>query len=308
MIIQKETDLQNNTHGFSVSEEALSIICEVFHVYSNEIADIKPLNAGMTNRSFLFRCNGQSYIFRNPGQGTGKLINRSNEYSVYQQIVNWNICDNLIYFDVEKGYKITQFIENSHNCNPDDVEDVTRCINYLRAFHRLQLSVNHYFDVFQTIQYYESLLGAPSRYRDYEKTKNNVFSLKEYVDATEKDLCLSHIDAVPDNFIMTDERVYLIDWEYAAMQDPHIDIAMFAIYAMYDRRQIDRLIDIYFNGDCPVNVRLKIYCYISMCGLLWSNWCEYKAGVGEDYGEYALKQYQYAKDYYQIFMEESHHA
>ncbi|MDQ8765814.1 phosphotransferase [Streptococcus ruminantium] len=115
---------------------------------------------------------------------------------------------------------------------------------------------------------------------------------------------LSHIDAVPDNFLIytenDEEVIRLIDWEYAGMQDPHVDIAMFCIYALYDRAQIDQLIDIYFEDACPKEIRLKIYCYIAVCGLLWSNWCEYKRSLGVDFGEYAYRQYQYARDFSSI--------
>lgn len=41
-----------------------------------------------------------------------------------------------------------------------------------------------------------------------------------------------------------------------------------------------------------------------MCGLLWSNWCEYKYTLGVEFGEYSLAQYRFAKDYYKIVMEE----
>ena len=39
-----------------------------------------------------------------------------------------------------------------------------------------------------------------------------------------------------------------------------------------------------------------------MCGLLWSNWCEYKLHLGVKFGEYSIKQYRYAKEYYRIAM------
>lgn len=84
------------------------------------------------------------------------------------------------------------------------------------------------------------------------------------------------------------------------MQDPHVDIAMFCIYSLYNKRQTDRLIDIYFEGECPHNIHTKIYCYIAVCGLLWSNWCEYKRNLGVEFGEYSLRQYRYAKDYYKL--------
>ena len=49
--------------------------------------------------------------------------------------------------------------------------------------------------------------------------------------------------------------------------------------------------------------RVKIYCYIAMCGLLWSNWCEYKRQLGVEFGEYSLMQYRYAKEYYKYATE-----
>ena len=79
---------------------------------------------------------------------------------------------------------------------------------------------------------------------------------------------------------------------------------MFIVYAMYDRAQADRLIDLYFTEGCDEAVRLKIYCYIAVSGLLWSNWCEFKHRCGIDFGEYALRQYDYAKEYSSIFFDE----
>jgi thiamine kinase-like enzyme len=50
-------------------------------------------------------------------------------------------------------------------------------------------------------------------------------------------------------------------------------------------------------------VRRKIYAYIALCGLLWSNWCEYKGHLGTEFGEYAVKQYEFAKEFYGVFKE-----
>ena len=83
-----------------------------------------------------------------------------------------------------------------------------------------------------------------------------------------------------------------------------MDIAMFCIYALYDKRRVNRLINLYFEGSCPTETRIKIYCYIAACGLLWSNWCEYKRSLGVEFGEYSLRQYRYAKDYYKFACEE----
>ena len=87
------------------------------------------------------------------------------------------------------------------------------------------------------------------------------------------------------------------------MQDPHVDIAMFSLYSMYTKEEVDKLYDIYFDGTYDEAVRAKIYAYIAACGLLWSNWCEYKRQLGVEFGEYSLKQYRYAKEYYKYASE-----
>lgn len=302
----REIDSNSN----QLKTDAIRIIMQVLQVRQEDIKNISVLKKGMTNRSFLFECFNQKYIMRIPGEGTGYLINRRQEAEVYRVINGKGICDDSIYINSDNGYKISRYIENSRVCNTEDEKDVVRCMRKLRAFHEMNLKVSHEFQLFEQIEFYESLWkGNQSAYRDYKTTKKNVFSLKSYMEAHMETTTLTHIDAVPDNFLFSknekgEESIYLIDWEYAGMQDPHVDIAMFCIYAFYDREQIDKLINIYFENECKKTTQIKIYCYIAACGLLWSNWCEYKRNLGVDFGEYSLKQYRYAKEYYHIVCDE----
>ena len=166
--------------------------------------------------------------------------------------------------DPDSGYKITEYWENTRTCNAFDVNDVQKAMNLLKKFHRLNLEVDHEFDIYGQIQFYEDLWdGQPSVFKDYSETKENIFKLKNYIDSHVESKALTHIDAVPDNFLIfkkgDSEVVKLIDWEYAGMQDPHIDLAMFSIYAGYDKEQTDTLIDIYFDDKCTDQNRIKIY-------------------------------------------------
>jgi len=297
----RELDDESN----HLKSDAIDTIARTLGVTTSEVVDITVLKKGMTNRSFMFTCRDKRYIMRIPGEGTDQLINRREEAEVYKNIDGKHICDDIAYINPDNGYKITEYLEGSRVCNPDNVDDLKACMKKLAEFHNQGLKVGHEFNIFGQIEFYESLWdGVPSIYRDYRKTKENVFSLKKYIDEHIETKCLTHIDAVPDNFLFVSEGdVRLIDWEYAGMQDPHVDIAMFCIYALYNKRQVDRLINIYFENMCPNETRIKIYCYIAACGLLWSNWCEYKRSLGVEFGEYSLRQYQYAKDYYKIVKE-----
>lgn len=290
--------------------EAISAIAKAMDIAACEITNIEVLKKGMTNRSFLFSARDQQYIMRIPGEGTDQLIDRAKEAAVYSQIEGREICDDIFYLNPQNGYKITRYFKGARTCDPLSESDLCQCMKKLQDFHNLGLKVDHVFDIFEQIEFYESLWqGNESVYGDYQRTKEHVLSLKEYIDQHKSPYVLTHIDAIPDNFLFIKdpfgrEHIRLIDWEYAGMQDPHVDIAMFCIYSLYGREQVDHLIDIYFDNACTQETRVKIYCYIACCGLLWSNWCEYKRQLGVEFGEYSLRQYRYAKDYFRIVQNE----
>lgn len=298
-----------DNNSTQLKTDAIRIIGIALNVKTDEVTDIAVLKKGMTNHSFLFNCWGKKYIMRIPGAGTEQLINRKQEVDVYRTISGKKISDNIVYINAENGYKITEFFEDARVCDASNYKDVVDCMKRLREFHDLKLKVEYEFDIFGQITFYESLWnGNPSAYRDYAETKTNVFSLRQYIDAHVTERVLAHIDAVPDNFLFIEregkQEIRLIDWEYAGMQDPHVDIAMFCIYALYNKKQVDCVIDAYFTKRCSNSIRIKIYCYIAACGLLWSNWCEYKRNLGIEFGQYSLRQYRYAKDYYRIVKDE----
>ena len=267
-----------------------------------EITTIQPLKKGMTNNSFLVVTReNESFVLRINGVGTERLLDRRNEQQVYRLIANKGLSEELIALDPQEGYKLTRFISNARTPNPRNPADVFLCMAKLRDLHSLRLKTPLIFNVFQTIIFYESLwLRKHSRYPDYGETKQRVFALQtilSYCDTYEP--CLSHIDAVHDNFLIdSNGHVFLLDWEYAAMCDPCIDLAMFSIYAGYSQSEVDHLIDLYNEQKTITPIlRLKVYCYIAASGLLWSNWCEYKEDLGVHFSEYAQIQYEYAQKY-----------
>lgn len=295
----------------NLKSDAIDVIAKEFHVHPVDIVNISVLKKGMTNRSFLFTVNGEKYIMRIPGEGTDQLINREQESAVYKAISGLGLCDDPVYINPKNGYKITKFLEGVRVCDANNADDLRKCVEKLVSFHKMRLTVPHTFDIFGQIEFYESLWeGKCSVYRDYESTKANVLSLKPFIEATRKNWCLTHIDAVPDNFLFyktpDGEGLQLTDWEYSGMQDPHVDIAMFCIYSLYGKKEADRFINLYFESsqeELTYEIRAKIYAYIAACGLLWSNWCEYKAHLGVEFGEYALRQYRYAKDFFRYAKE-----
>ena len=59
----------------------------------------------------------------------------------------------------------------------------------------------------------------------------------------------------------------------------------------------------YFRRDPEGEEKLRVYIYVALAGFLWALWTCYKQALGENFGEYGLKMYRYAKDYYKHVMQ-----
>jgi thiamine kinase-like enzyme len=97
---------------------------------------------------------------------------------------------------------------------------------------------------------------------------------------------------------LPDGSVRLIDWEYAGMCDPIMDISMYAIYSYYSQAEMDTLLRVYLQREPNANEKERLYMYAALGGYLWALWTEYKQSFGVEFGDYGMKMYRYAKEYY----------
>lgn len=290
--------------------KAMELVAEVFDIPESEITGIRCLKAGMTNKSWLFQVRRKHYICRIPGPGTEMLINRKQEAAVYEAVSGLGITEHIIYFNGNTGYKISEYYEGARNSDPENWDDVARCMELLHKLHDSRLEVEHSFDMRERIEFYEKLClnhgGIP--FEDYDVVREHMGQLMAQLESmTDRPQVLSHIDSVADNFLFIPagdgaETVRLIDWEYAGMCDPLFDLSMCAIYSYYDDAQVEKLIQIYLGREADDEERYVIYAYIALGGFLWSLWAIYKSALGEEFGEYTITMYRYAKRYYKKLM------
>lgn len=284
----------------SSHNEWVELISKVFNCPEHSITDFKPLHFGMTNKSFLFQVAGEKYIFRIPGEGTDLLINRQQEYDVYMAIKPLNISDEVRYFNPNTGVKITKFVEGAHNADAHNEADIELCMKAARKVHTSNIQVSHRFDFKERIDYYEKIAEERKGifYHDYREVRSKMDELLRMLDKMEKPLAMTHIDLIPDNVLIRGDEFFLLDWEYAGMCDPLADIAMFTLYAYYNEAELEHIISVYFGRKATTEERIRIYSYVSLAGFLWALWTCYKQALGVNFGEYGLKMYRYAKDYY----------
>lgn len=283
----------------------ISIIKQSLNVKDEEITNILPCKLGMTNNSFIFNVKGQKYICRIPGAGSEKFIDRGRERDVYAKIKDLNISEKVIYFDSE-GIKISEFIENARLMDKNSPADVALWGQLMNKLHKSGIQFKEKFDCRSEINRYKNLAG--SNIENYFKDINDViekgYKLCDRLQTLDIEFVPCHIDAHHENILIKDDdKIVLLDWEYAGMCDEIADVSMCAIYSYYSQQQAENLLKIMLGKQPNLQELFRLYSYMSLGGLIWTLWVLYKQESGADFGDYILKMYRYAKDYYKKAME-----
>lgn len=317
----------DKSYDESSGSKPMKLVAKIFDVKEQKIKNIRCVKKGMTNYSWMFSLEDKKgkykdYLFRMPGTASNKLIDRHKEKKVYDVILDEmsDKTEHIIYLDENDGYKISEYFDNSRTVNIKNEEDIKNAMQMIKFLHNKRLKVDFNFDLLDRINYYENLITNSNHsilFLDYRDIKSKVLKVINKINSLKRPKVLCHIDSCADNILFTNEGVKLIDWEYASMQDPLIDIAMFAIYSFLEFDDINRLIK-YYNEDKTSNrfndniafknltideAKTLIVAYMGVSGLIWALWALYKSSQGESFGEYALKNYRYFKDSYKYLLE-----
>lgn len=256
---------------------------------------------GLTNRNFKVETNAGTFVVRLPGEGTEELINRRDEYLCTKLTNDIGIDSELIYFDLNSGIKIAKFIEEAETMNTEAVrkmENMEAIAGIFKTLHTSGGKVPVDFDVFEKIEEYENLLKkAKGEYfwDDYEEIRERVYGLRGEVLEMGVQNTICHNDPLCENFVQGKDRMYLVDWEYAGMNDPMWDIADFFIEAGLSKAEEELFSAYYFDEKPDEKLTRRILMNKVFLDFLWSLWGKQRYSCGEDLLEYANERYERAK-------------
>ena len=82
------------------------------------------------------------------------------------------------------------------------------------------------------------------------------------------------------------------------MCDPVMDVSMCAFYSYYNEEDMERLFRLYLRREPSEDELFALYANAALGGFLWCLWAVYKSILGDEFGEYTIIMYRYAKKYY----------
>lgn len=259
---------------------------------------------GNTNHTYHVKLQDESeYTVRIPGEGTEELIVRRDERVSTELANQLNIDARLIYFGRD-GSKITEYIPGAITMSAKELQKEARIIQMTEIFRKLHtcgVDTGVLFEVFDMAAEYEKIImgNKVPMYNDYMTVKTTVMKIKKEID----DICgiqkvPCHNDALCENWVTDgDGRMYLIDWEYAGMNDAMWDLADVSIEAGYNRGQDEQLLVNYFKGEIVDSVRWHFLASKIYVDYLWTLWAKTRVPYdGQSMEDWAAERYERLKD------------
>ena len=229
----------------SIEEDISKIQNLVSKVLNNNNEFYFERMGGLTNHSYKITLdNNASYAIRLPGYGTEGMINRKDEYISTKLACDLGIDAHLLYFG-QDGSKVTEYISNAITMDASSMQkddNLLSSANIFRKLHNSKIDTKVPFEVFEIAKIYEDIINSNnvSTFDDYKETKEKVMKIKTEIDKKYKPKKVPcHNDPLCENWVMGKDKLYLIDWEYAGMNDALWDLADVSIEANYTEEQDD---------------------------------------------------------------------
>lgn len=301
-----EFDSVDEIRGFdpsfieNVDIEVFDNITSVLGCRKSEIEDFYPLKQGITNLSCHFAVADTEYVYRHPGIGTDKIVDRGAEMEALSLARTLGLDNTFVGGDPVKGWKISRFVPGSRNLDVEDADELRRAMGMARELHESGRVLGRRFDFIEEGKKYEALLTehGPVDVSGYFDLREKVMRLKDYADRDGFAAAPSHNDFFPPNFLVDDRgQISLIDWEYAGMSDIASDFGTLVVCTEMPQDRAEDALSFYFGRTPTPEERRHFWAYVVFAGWCWYVWALLKEAEGDDVGKWLYIYYRHAVDY-----------
>ncbi len=260
---QIKTELET-THAAirEVAHERMMIYRSTLQPCSNFQSDTpdsfayKRLSGGYSNCTFqLFMKNNNIFISRIAGTGTELFIDRPAELQNARLAAELGLNPKVIYNDGKKGHQLSVCLSAPQPLTPDillqNPQYLIAMAQQLKTLHTSKkLFVNDVNIFKRNAEFYEIIIKNHVKLpEEYVSIKAVVEKIKIIFANLSIPIVPCHNDTFYNNFLLSDHKVWLIDWEYSGNHDAMWDLSYLAKLAGFSEKQTQSLLETYFG--CP---------------------------------------------------------
>lgn len=279
--------------------EVERLLCLLMTASQAEIADFSVMGGGLTNRNYkVTLTNGKKIAMRIAGQGTNEYLNRAAEKHNASIVSGLGINAEIYFFDLKTGSQLSHFIDG-RTLEPGDFktnrEILKKAAELMRKYHCGNMEFADVFNPIRETQGYLKILrdsNFAEAYEEFPEIRKQMLSVMQaYVNCPQKRVPC-HNDPLAANFMLEGERLYLIDWEYAGMNDPTFDLAAVINENELDEETAEFFLECYYGGSLTEEQRARVHISRFVADVLWCVWSLVQINSGKDHDLY----WEYGKD------------
>jgi thiamine kinase-like enzyme len=291
------TGTENGTGGGAfaafnkVDPHIVNNICMALGVDPGDISDVQFITAGDTNHNWSFVAKGEKYVYRHPSTSDTNNIDRQAEYDANSIAQKHGIDKLLVFLHPTEYWKITRFIETSRLFDYLDFDLVAQAFAVVRRLHVRPETIEHEFDIYQDFKDKQLRLTPEilTEYPEYKKMEDRIERLFLIARPLYPGKVICHNDCMYANLLVEklddgNERVHLIDWEYAGMCEPMDDLAAFAVSSPYNLEETKRAVEIWYGHAPSLCEEFYAHTYIAFNALYWIGWAILRKADGTPIG------------------------
>ncbi len=264
-----------------------------------EISSITRLG-GLTNLVYRVDTVDEKLIVRIPGAGTESYINRVAELHNARIAQRAGVSARILWANSETGVMITRLIDPAVTMTPalfaSRANAAARAGVALRQLHTAPAPFQSRFELFAMIDDYLDVLKQKQATlpEGYAAVVTAAEPVKAALAAHAPPLAPCHCDPLCENFLDNGQRMWIIDWEYAGMNDPMWDLGDLSVEAGFTPAQDAEMLTAYFGAPPSAAHHGRMVIYKAMCDLLWTLWGliqHVERNPAEDFWAYATQRF-----------------
>lgn len=182
--------------------------------------------SGFTNQSFVLDTGNQQLVLRlNRIDADSLGISRHQEYLIWGALADLGIAPKLIQTNRPQDFVLYEYVQG-RTWTAEDLQQpaqIKRLNQTIQTYQHIciDLPARNYIDYLQ--HYWKQLKGTPAATPELAAQWQHFLPELKAFQQSGWTPILSHHDLIAENIIDDDQRLYIVDWEYAALGHPDLD-------------------------------------------------------------------------------------
>ena len=188
--------------------------------------------AGLTNANYRLSLDGERYVLRLSGKNTERLgIHRAHEAAALQAAAAAGLAPEIIAFIEPEGHLVTRWIDGRHWKHkefrtPQNVRLLTETV---KRIHTLPPNGATFSPFQRVLAYLETArcfaVPLPAGFDRYLQTMRAVQADQRQDTSDWQRFCHNDLVAVNYLYVEAEQRIIVLDWEFAGLGDIYYDLA-----------------------------------------------------------------------------------